>query len=122
MGCMGAGRKVWDIENSSGSRAMVLRSLCHLCELFLLAVGRISRTRIDGGSILMSDPSPQLKNRAFKISDCRIWAEIYYLDSPTNYREYLHAVPLSPSIPRNHLIMLDARSRRSCAGVNLWLL
>lgn len=29
---------------------------------------------------------------AFKVSDCRIWAEIHYLDSPTDYREYLPAV------------------------------
>jgi hypothetical protein len=70
----------------------------------------------------MSDLHPPLKNRAFKISDCQIWAEIYYLDSPTNYRECLHPMPLAPSILRNDLMMLDERSRRSCAGVNLWLL
>ena len=27
------------------------------------------------------------------VGDCQIWAEIYYLDSPTDYREYL---------PQNH--------------------
>jgi hypothetical protein len=27
------------------------------------------------------------------IGDCYVWAEIYYLDSPTDYREYL---------PQNH--------------------
>jgi len=26
---------------------------------------------------------------AFRVSDCRVWAEINYLDSPTDYREYL---------------------------------
>lgn len=25
----------------------------------------------------------------FYVSDCRVWAEINYLDSPTDYREYL---------------------------------
>ena len=23
------------------------------------------------------------------VSDCHVWAEIYYLDSPTDYREYI---------------------------------
>ena len=27
----------------------------------------------------------------FHVSDCQIWAEIYYLDSPTDYREFLPA-------------------------------
>lgn len=27
--------------------------------------------------------------REFHVADCYIWAEIYYLDSPTDYREYL---------------------------------
>jgi hypothetical protein len=25
----------------------------------------------------------------FHVGDCRIWVEIFYLDSPTSYREYL---------------------------------
>lgn len=25
----------------------------------------------------------------FHVGDCRVWAEIFYLDSPTDYREYL---------------------------------
>ena len=28
---------------------------------------------------------------AFYVGDCRVWAEINYLDSPTDYREYLPA-------------------------------
>ncbi len=27
----------------------------------------------------------------FRVGDCQIWAEIHYLDSPTDYREYLPA-------------------------------
>jgi len=30
---------------------------------------------------------------AFYVSDCRVWAEINYLDSPTDYREYLPTPP-----------------------------
>ena len=26
---------------------------------------------------------------SFHVRDCYVWAEIYYLDSPTDYREYL---------------------------------
>jgi len=29
----------------------------------------------------------------FYVKDCRVWAEINYLDSPTNYREYLPTAP-----------------------------
>ena len=31
----------------------------------------------------------RIGGNTFHVGDCRIWAEIYYLDSPTNYREYL---------------------------------
>jgi hypothetical protein len=31
----------------------------------------------------------QIGGGTFRVSDCYIWAEINYLDSPTNYREYL---------------------------------
>jgi hypothetical protein len=27
--------------------------------------------------------------RDFRVSDCYVWTEIYYLDSATDYREYL---------------------------------
>ena len=36
---------------------------------------------------------PQITHRLagneFHVSDCHIWAEIWYLDSPTDYREFL---------------------------------
>ena len=31
----------------------------------------------------------QVGGEAVHIRDCRVWAEIYYLDSSTDYREYL---------------------------------
>jgi hypothetical protein len=56
---------------------------------------------------------PQIGGQSFHIGDCFIWAEINYLDSPSDYREYLQPNPervdiclkspllmLSESIPR----------------------
>ena len=41
------------------------------------------------------------------MGDCYVWAEIYYLDSATNYRECLPGGrPMSVN-PGNELIMLD---------------
>jgi hypothetical protein len=39
----------------------------------------------------MADPVEHKKVActAFHVRDCYVWAEIYYLDSPTDYREYL---------------------------------
>jgi hypothetical protein len=41
------------------------------------------------------------------VGDCYVWAEIYYLDSPTNYRECLPGGRPSSMNPGNELIMLD---------------
>lgn len=42
------------------------------------------------------------------VGDCQVWASIFYLDSPTDYREYL---PLNGDVllinPGEELIMLD---------------
>lgn len=37
----------------------------------------------------MHNPGKQLGGEAFHVRDCYVWAEIQYLDSPTDYREYL---------------------------------
>jgi hypothetical protein len=54
----------------------------------------------------MVSQNKQIGGEAIHIRDCYVWAEIYYLDSKTDYREYLpqHA----PSLPENELIMLDS--------------
>ncbi len=44
---------------------------------------------------------------AAHVNDCLVWAEIYYLDSPTDYREYLpnrHHIPVRID---SQLVMLD---------------
>lgn len=37
----------------------------------------------------MPNSRKQLGGEAFHVRDCYVWAEIQYLDSPTDYREYL---------------------------------
>jgi hypothetical protein len=43
---------------------------------------------------------------SFHVQDCYVWSEIYYLDSPTNYREYLP--PATRRSDFGELTMLDA--------------
>jgi hypothetical protein len=42
------------------------------------------------------------------ISDCHVWAEIYYLDSPTDYREYLPQNCVRPRTVPGNLVMLES--------------
>jgi hypothetical protein len=37
----------------------------------------------------MPNQDRQIGGEPVHVRDCYIWAEIYYLDSPTDYREYL---------------------------------
>jgi len=48
----------------------------------------------------------QIGGEPVHIRDCYVWAEIYYLDSKTDYREYLPERP--HSLPENELVMLDS--------------
>jgi len=41
------------------------------------------------------------------VPDCYIWAEIHYLDSPTDYREYLQETG-RPELRDDDLVMLDS--------------
>lgn len=50
----------------------------------------------------------QIGGEPVHIRDCYVWAEIYYLDSKTDYREYLPE--RAPSLPENELVMLDSSS------------
>jgi len=49
----------------------------------------------------------------FHVADCYVWAEIHYLDSPTDYREYLPAnVPLPQRRPHDEpMVLLDDSTR-----------
>ncbi len=51
---------------------------------------------------------------SFHVSDCQIWAEIHYLDSLTDYREYLPVDSLRGWEPlESQLVMLDDEHPRS---------
>lgn len=58
----------------------------------------------------MVNQHKQIGGEPVHIRDCYVWAEIYYLDSKTDYREYLPE--RDPSLPENKLVMLDS-SRES---------
>jgi hypothetical protein len=45
----------------------------------------------------------------FHVGDVQVWAEIFYLDSSTNYREYLADVP-QPTPLTGDMILLDDAS------------
>ena len=56
----------------------------------------------------------QIGGQPIHIRDCYVWAEIYYLDSPTNYREYLPLQPVDPSIVRrDDFVTLDSPGESS---------
>jgi hypothetical protein len=56
----------------------------------------------------MSTPNTANFGREFHVGDCYVWSEIYYLDSITDYREYLSPpVVRTLKITRNESAMLD---------------
>ena len=57
----------------------------------------------------MLNQDKRIGGEAVHIRDCYVWAEIYYLDSPTNYCECLPQNPVAPrTIPESDLVMLDS--------------
>jgi hypothetical protein len=70
----------------------------------------------------MADLDRGVENNAVHIQDCRIWAEIYYLDSPTDYREYLAQGSMQPKEGCNELVMLeDSKHLLTMYGISLRL-
>jgi hypothetical protein len=56
------------------------------------------------------DTTRRVGGSELHISDCHLWAEIFYLDSPTDYREYL---PASSDRARGgDLVLLDDVARQ----------
>jgi hypothetical protein len=50
----------------------------------------------------MHTPGREIGGEVVYVGDCHVWAAIYYLDSPTNYREWLpQHCPLPRSININ---------------------
>ena len=58
-------------------------------------------------------------DRTFKVGDCYVWAEIQYLDSPTDYREFLPGAPSRLTCATGELVMLDSSSVSWTATVTL---
>ena len=57
----------------------------------------------------MSSPDKKLGGYSVHVGDCYIWSEIYYLDSPTDYRECLLLHPIPPcNIPRSGFSILES--------------
>ena len=57
----------------------------------------------------MSNVNEEIGGRLFHIKDCYVWSAIYYLDSPTDYREYLPQQGLRRSVIGDDLVMLDSQ-------------
>ncbi len=57
----------------------------------------------------------------FHVRDCYVWAEIYYLDSPTDYREYLptKSPGLNPSrsTRADDIVFLDSNQESGGPGL-----
>src|SRR5437667_11827664 len=57
----------------------------------------------------MSTPDKKLGGYSVHVGDCYIWSEIYYLDSPTDYRECLPPHRICPcNIPRGGFSILES--------------
>jgi hypothetical protein len=68
----------------------------------------------------MADLDRGVESNAVHIPDCRIWAEIYYLDSPTDYREYLAQGGMQPRESYSDLVMLeDSKHLLTVYGISL---
>jgi len=52
----------------------------------------------------------QIGGTGIHVGDCYVWAEIHYLDSPTDYSEFLPCKQPRPVAPSSQLVMLDDRA------------
>src|SRR5437588_13056109 len=71
------------------------RRTCQHCQLKILQggstreLGRKIKKLFRYRLVRNLENRSRIGGREFHIPDCHVWAEIYYLDSPTDYREYL---------------------------------
>lgn len=63
----------------------------------------------------------QIGGTGIHVGDCYVWAEIHYLDSPTDYREFLPSKHPRQVAPSSQLVMLDD-SLPLARVVSRWLL
>ncbi len=67
----------------------------------------------------MSNRNSTNVGQEFRIRDCYVWSEIHYLDSATDYREYLPQNSMHARIRSIDLILLDS-SRQSYRHAFPW--
>jgi hypothetical protein len=70
----------------------------------------------------VADVYQNAERNAVHIQDYRVWAEIRYLDSPSDYREYLPGSGVQPIAQLANLVMLDANRSASAYLARLALL
>lgn len=71
----------------------------------------------------MLNPGREIGGECVHVGDSYVWSEIQYLDSPTNYREFLPQRLIQPTTIHSELVMLDSRrSTTTKGGVVLWLI
>jgi len=59
----------------------------------------------------MQNPYPENTSSTFHVRDCQLWAEIDYLDSSTDYREYLPGQETSSDTSdHGELVMLESQN------------
>ena len=63
----------------------------------------------------MAIPGKQIGGECFHGRDCYVWAEISYLDSSTDYREFLPQ-PAVPPRTDSDLMMLDSCQQAGSLG------
>lgn len=60
----------------------------------------------------MSNLYPENTSGTFHVRDCQLWAEIDYLDSPTDYREFLPGQRARADMPdRSEFVMLETQNQ-----------
>jgi len=56
----------------------------------------------------MPIPNHNIGGNPMRVADCYIWSEIYYLDSPTDYRECIPTHRIRPcNVPRSGFSILE---------------
>jgi hypothetical protein len=56
----------------------------------------------------MINQEQQIGGEPFHVRDCYVWAEVFYLDSATDYREYLPDYSVRPPTPlQADFVLLD---------------
>lgn len=56
----------------------------------------------------MLNPGREIGGECFHVGDSYVWSEIRYLDSATDYRDFLPQRQILPTVINSELVMLDS--------------